>query len=351
VAAPLTMVMFRSTLPILLLLVSVRPSESQAQEWPHYGGDAGGSKYSTLKQINQQNVTQLKVAWTYHTGEISDGSTLPVRTAFECTPLVVDGILYLSTPFGRAVALEAVLVPIATTVILSQLVIAGARWFERPVVRVVNVLLVAALVIAGLVLTWQDFQTNHNELPLLEYVKANKDKGDVYLLPVEAPDLAAAPGAIPSELQRFRLYTGAAIFVDFKSIPYKDTDVLEWHRRIRLNQTLLAQMRAGQEEDVRAELKRSGITHVVTKTGQELKGSGFVQVHEDRVYRVYRATSQCWQSIGRNRARGRSPRRASAAWARRGPSAAPAWPLAAPASAAWPRSHHRSTRSQWRLRP
>ncbi len=99
--------MFRSTLPILLLLLSVRPSMCQAQEWPHYGGDAGGSKYSTLKQINQQNVTQLKVAWTYHTGEISDGSTLPVRTAFECTPLVVDGILYLSTPFGKAVALEA----------------------------------------------------------------------------------------------------------------------------------------------------------------------------------------------------------------------------------------------------
>ncbi|MCI0625401.1 MAG: hypothetical protein L0387_27770 [Acidobacteria bacterium] len=186
---------------------------------------------------------------------------------------------------------SAVLAPIATTVILSRLVIAGARWFERPVVRVVNVLLVAGLVIAGLVLTWQDFQTNDDELPLLEYVKAKKTKGDVYLLPVEAPDLAAAPGTIPAELQRFRLYTGAAIFVDFKSIPYKDTDVLEWHRRIRLNQTLLAQMRAAKEEDVRAELKRSGITHVVTKAGQELKGSEFVQVHEDPVYRLYRATS------------------------------------------------------------
>src|SRR4029453_18436046 len=64
------------------------------------------SKYSPLKQINKQNVIQLKVAWTYHTGENSDGSTFPVRTAFECTPLVVDGVLYLTTPFGRAVALE-----------------------------------------------------------------------------------------------------------------------------------------------------------------------------------------------------------------------------------------------------
>jgi len=102
----LNMVMLRSALPILLLL-SICPSECQTQEWPFYGGDAGGSKYSALKQINKQNVTVLKVAWTYHTGEISDGSTLSVRTAFECTPLVVDGILYLTTPFGRAVGLEA----------------------------------------------------------------------------------------------------------------------------------------------------------------------------------------------------------------------------------------------------
>jgi quinoprotein glucose dehydrogenase len=99
--------MLRPTISILLLLLSISPSEYQTQEWPFYGGDAGGSKYSPLKQINRQNVTQLKVAWTYHTCEISDGSTLPVRTAFECTPLVVEGILYLTTPFGRAVALEA----------------------------------------------------------------------------------------------------------------------------------------------------------------------------------------------------------------------------------------------------
>ena len=190
--------------------------------------------------------------------------------------------------------ISAVLMPIATTVILSRLVIAGARWFERTTVRFVNVLLVAGLVIAGLVLTVQDFQTNDDELPLLEYVKANKTKGDVYLLPVEAPNLSAAPDAIPSELQRFRLYTGAAIFVDFKSIPYKDTDVQEWHRRIQLNQTLLVQMRAGKEEDMWAELKCSGITHVVTKADQELKGSGFLKVHEDRVYRVTSLKSAGW---------------------------------------------------------
>ena len=78
-----------------------------AQEWPAYGGDPGNTRYSTLKQINRSNVTQLKVAWTYHTGDISDGSKYPVRSAFEATPLVVDGVMYVTTPFSRVIALDA----------------------------------------------------------------------------------------------------------------------------------------------------------------------------------------------------------------------------------------------------
>jgi quinoprotein glucose dehydrogenase len=78
-----------------------------AQEWPYYGGDSGGMKYSPLKQINRDNVTRLKVAWTYHTGDVSDGKTYPVRSAFEATPLVIDGTLYVTTPFCRLIALEA----------------------------------------------------------------------------------------------------------------------------------------------------------------------------------------------------------------------------------------------------
>jgi quinoprotein glucose dehydrogenase len=78
-----------------------------AQQWPHYGGDAGGTRFSPLKQIHRGNVGSLKVAWTYHTGEISDGSLNPVRTAFEVTPLMADGVLYLTTPYNRLVALDA----------------------------------------------------------------------------------------------------------------------------------------------------------------------------------------------------------------------------------------------------
>jgi quinoprotein glucose dehydrogenase len=77
-----------------------------AQEWRYYGGDAGGRKHSPLKQINRANVTQLRPAWTFHTGEISDGTTYATRSAFETTPLMIEGVLYLTTPFNRLVALD-----------------------------------------------------------------------------------------------------------------------------------------------------------------------------------------------------------------------------------------------------
>lgn len=75
-------------------------------DWPYYGGDAGGSRYSPLTQINKSNVTELKVAWEYHTGDVSDGSGGRRKSAFETTPIVADGTTYLSTPFNRIVALD-----------------------------------------------------------------------------------------------------------------------------------------------------------------------------------------------------------------------------------------------------
>ena len=77
-----------------------------AGDWPYYGGDAGGSRYSPLSGINRANVHQLKVAWTYHTGDISDGSQHSRKSAFETTPIMVDGTLYFSTAFNRVVALD-----------------------------------------------------------------------------------------------------------------------------------------------------------------------------------------------------------------------------------------------------
>ena len=92
---------------ILVLLFLAATAVTRAQEWPYYSGDTSGSKYSPLDQINRSNVGKLQVAWTYHTGDISDGKKYPSRSAFEATPLVVDGVMYVTTPFCRLLALEA----------------------------------------------------------------------------------------------------------------------------------------------------------------------------------------------------------------------------------------------------
>src|SRR5690349_21621080 len=77
-------------------------------DWPSYGRDAGGSRYSPLSQINRDDVKDLKVAWTYRTGDVADGSRTAETSQFEATPIMVDGTLYLSTPFNRVIALDPV---------------------------------------------------------------------------------------------------------------------------------------------------------------------------------------------------------------------------------------------------
>ncbi|MFN7927845.1 MAG: pyrroloquinoline quinone-dependent dehydrogenase [Blastocatellia bacterium] len=80
---------------------------AEQANWPNYGRDAGGNRYSPLTQIHRNNVGQLKVAWTYHTGEANSTSPLRKYGAFEATPLMVDNTLYISTPFSRVIALDA----------------------------------------------------------------------------------------------------------------------------------------------------------------------------------------------------------------------------------------------------
>jgi quinoprotein glucose dehydrogenase len=82
-------------------------NSQQNVEWLAYGRDAGGERYSPLDNVNRTNVASLQVAWTFRTGDAYQ----PPRnrpTAFEATPLYVDGTLYLSTPLGRVIALDPV---------------------------------------------------------------------------------------------------------------------------------------------------------------------------------------------------------------------------------------------------
>jgi quinoprotein glucose dehydrogenase len=85
-----------ATLLVAACLGGSRPSQADeagrlAADWPYYGSDAGGSRYSPLSEIDRSNVAGLRIAWEYHTGDVSDGSGDRPKSAFETTPIVVSG--------------------------------------------------------------------------------------------------------------------------------------------------------------------------------------------------------------------------------------------------------------------
>jgi quinoprotein glucose dehydrogenase len=82
------------------------PPSLAAGEWVAYGGTQAGQRYSPLKQITPENVKQLQVAWTYHTGDVR-GPSDPVETTYEVTPLMIGGTVYLCTPHDLVIALDA----------------------------------------------------------------------------------------------------------------------------------------------------------------------------------------------------------------------------------------------------
>jgi len=92
----------RSLLPAVILFAISGFGAARAGDvgWDYFGGDPGGARFSRLREINSNNVHNLKVAWVYHTGDASG------NTPIECTPLVTEGTMYLVTSAGRIAALD-----------------------------------------------------------------------------------------------------------------------------------------------------------------------------------------------------------------------------------------------------
>ncbi len=75
--------------------------------WPAYGGDPGGSRYTPLTGIDPRNVGELELAWTFRTGELGEGVRDWERSAFEATPILYDGTLFLTTSATDVIAVDA----------------------------------------------------------------------------------------------------------------------------------------------------------------------------------------------------------------------------------------------------
>src|SRR5687768_14984972 len=101
-------------------------SGTASNEWPTYGHDAGGQRFSPLTQLTPANAGQLEVAWVYHmrpaptTPAAAPPATPPAGQApgrgrgrgsgfavSGTTPIVIDGVMYISSPYGKVVALDS----------------------------------------------------------------------------------------------------------------------------------------------------------------------------------------------------------------------------------------------------
>lgn len=75
-------------------------------DWPAYGRDPGGSRYAPVAEINRENVNDIKIAWSYRTGASEVKAASASNAAFEATPILVDGALFLTTPYSRVISLD-----------------------------------------------------------------------------------------------------------------------------------------------------------------------------------------------------------------------------------------------------
>jgi quinoprotein glucose dehydrogenase len=85
---------------------TVKVTPAPDVEWPFYGGDQGGQRFSTAAQITPGNVAALSVAWTYSTGDAASKGADLKHSAFEDTPIMAGGRLYICSPFNEVSALD-----------------------------------------------------------------------------------------------------------------------------------------------------------------------------------------------------------------------------------------------------
>ncbi|SHE48364.1 quinoprotein glucose dehydrogenase [Fodinibius roseus] len=89
---------------LLLTLSACQEKKPEAdkdyREWKVFKGDKGSTGYSELDQINKENVDRLEVAWTYHSGDAR-------KPGSQTSPIIVDGVMYLTTPGIKVAALDA----------------------------------------------------------------------------------------------------------------------------------------------------------------------------------------------------------------------------------------------------
>lgn len=201
--------------------------------------------------------------------------------------------------------ISAVLMPIATAVVLARL----ARWSLSPAIAAAVLVLLGGVGF-GISLGRAAFHTPDEELGLLEKVRSIRREGQVYAIPVRVPNPANAvrgsassdfkplaekknnAGVIPIDLQRFRLATGAPILIDFKSIPYKDVEVVDWLERLLEVEKIYRLLSEGKIDVAMIGLSKNTVTHLVWPRSRVLNDRRLKLIYEDEAYQLFEVISE-----------------------------------------------------------
>ena len=97
----------RLLLAVCLCATQIALAQGSLEGWPVWGGDAGGTRFSPLRDINPENVDQLEVAWACHTGDSSELKPGMPPSSFLATPVLDHNTLYFCSGLSRAFALDA----------------------------------------------------------------------------------------------------------------------------------------------------------------------------------------------------------------------------------------------------
>ena len=241
-----------------------KPSASNASvDWPAYGNDAGGMKYSPLADVNRSNVAKLEVAFTWEAHEqpipASEGQKAARPGQFEATPLAIHDTLFFPTPYNRVIALDATTRPRAVGVrspsrgrstasratARDSCTAAWRRWTDGKSRRVFMnsrwrlIALDAATGKADRVLRHERRSGRHRRISLVPVRREHYTNtsppvvwGNLVILGNGVGDRLVYHGDPPGDIQAFDVRTGKRVW-RFKTVPEPASSATTPGRRLR----------------------------------------------------------------------------------------------------------------------
>ncbi|NJK39926.1 MAG: hypothetical protein HC835_21550 [Oscillatoriales cyanobacterium RM2_1_1] len=207
---------------------------------------------------------------------------IPLLIAVVSTALAIvaqNNLIAFLTPWR----VSAILVPLSTSIILGYLLNLGFQRWESQLFQfrcLISFTCLIILSIYGFIGANQqikELNAQKNYAPMMEFVRTHKLPSDLYLVPHTSGNFI-----------EFRLATGAPILANYKSHPYRDTEVIEWHNRLMLAQRFYAPEFKETRCQTLTEIQQNyQITHLITEQGQWADCPGLQIIYQDERYTIY----------------------------------------------------------------